>query len=70
MIRRVARHDPARFDAVRAWPLRELFLAFLADEVVLAREAYHVDYLVWAILAPHRKRQEKPPAVPKILKGA
>ena len=46
-----------------------MFLFYLAQLRETKRQEYFVDYLVWAILAPHQKRADKPPALPKILKG-
>lgn len=51
-----------------AWPLRDMFLAFLARLQDRARENYELELLVWAILAPHQKRQSKPPDLPAVLK--
>ena len=66
----MAGHDPARVEEVRDWPLRELFLAYLAREKERARGQYYIDVLVWAILAPYQKHRQSPPALPKILKGS
>lgn len=51
------------------WPLREMFLAFLARLQERARSNYELELLVWAILAPYQKRAGKPPDVPAVLKG-
>jgi hypothetical protein len=51
------------------WPMRDLFLAYLARLQEQVRAQYYVDVLVWASLAPYQKRAEKPPSMPKILKG-
>ena len=50
------------------WPLRDLFLAYLARLRETARQTYQAELLVWAVLAPYQKRQSKPPDVPAILK--
>jgi len=51
------------------WPIREIFLGYLAILKREAREQYHHDLLVWAVLAPHAKRGSlKQPSVPTILK--
>ena len=68
MIREVAGHDPARFEEVMQWPLRELFLAYVARLRKLAREGYQVELLVWAVLAPYQKDKTNPPALPAILR--
>jgi hypothetical protein len=52
-----------------AWALRDLFLAYLEMMKERARESYYLDTLVWAILAPHRKRRQQQPELPRILKG-
>jgi hypothetical protein len=67
-VREVARHDPARIDAVLDWPLRDLFLAFAERMRQAALERYRAELLVWAVLAPYQKRPPKPPAIPSILK--
>ena len=69
MIRSVVGHDPRQFDAALDWPLRDLFMAYLEQLRERERLAYYVDVLVWAALVPHQKRQDKPPAVPQILRG-
>lgn len=51
-----------------AWPLRDLFLAYIARLRDTARRNYQVELLVWAILAPYQKRQTGPPDLPAILK--
>jgi hypothetical protein len=50
------------------WPLRDLFLAYIARLREAARDSYEVDLLVWAILAPHQKHASRPPDIPAILK--
>lgn len=50
------------------WPLRDLFLAFAERMRQAALERYRVDLLVWAVLAPYQKREQKPPRIPEILK--
>jgi len=69
IVRAVAGHDPSRFEEIMAWALRDLFLAYLEMMKQRARETYYLDVMVWAILAPHRKRREKQPDLPRILKG-
>lgn len=69
MIRSAAGADPARFEAVFDWSLRDLFLSFIARVKEETRAEYYVDLLIWASLAPYQKRRQKPPSVPKILKG-
>jgi hypothetical protein len=69
MIRSAAGFDPARFEEVSGWPLRDLFLAYLENQKQIARESYHTELLIWASLAPHSKRTRKAPDLPKILKG-
>ncbi|MGH9716404.1 MAG: hypothetical protein ACRD4R_06725 [Candidatus Acidiferrales bacterium] len=64
----MAGHDPTRVDAVMDWPLRDLFLAFAERMRQAALERYRVDLLVWAVLAPYQKREQKPPRIPEILK--
>lgn len=51
------------------WPLREMFLAYLALLKEQARKAYQFDVLVWAALAPYQKRQSRPPDIPVILRS-
>jgi hypothetical protein len=68
-VRAVARYDPARIEVVLDWPLRDLFLAYLDKARELARAEHYVDLLIWASLAPYQKQREKPPKMPKILKG-
>jgi len=50
------------------WPLRDLFLAYIARLRETALRNYQTELLVWAILAPYQKRQSKPPDLPAILK--
>jgi len=69
IVREVAEYDPARFDALMDWPLRDLFLAFIERLKRQARRSYEVDVLVWAVLAPYQKRQTKPPGLPAILRS-
>ena len=69
MIRSAAGFDPARFEEVRDWPLRDLFLNYLERQKEIARENYHTELLIWAVLAPYRKRPSRAPDLPKILKG-
>jgi hypothetical protein len=69
MIRSAAGFDPARFEEASHWPLRDLFLNYLERQKEIARENYHTELLIWAALAPHRKRASKAPDLPKILKG-
>lgn len=69
MIRSAAGFDPARFEEVRNWPLRDLLLNYLDRQKEIARESYHTELLIWAALAPYRKRQTRAPDLPKILKG-
>lgn len=64
----MAGHDPGRFDEVMDWPLRDLFLGFLERVQERARQNYQTELLVWAALAPHQKRQSKPPDLPAVLK--
>jgi hypothetical protein len=64
----VAEHDFGRFDEVMDWPLRELLLAFVARLRSRARETYALELLVWAALAPHQKKAQKPPSIPSILR--
>jgi hypothetical protein len=64
----MAGHDPAQFDRLMDWPLRDLFLAYIARLREAARDSYEVDLLVWAILAPHQKRVPRAPDLPAILK--
>lgn len=61
--------DPARFDEVMDWPLRELFLAVIARMKEEARRQYQFDVLVWAVTAPYQKQQQKPPQLPEILRS-
>lgn len=65
----MAGYDPGRFEEVAGWPLRELFLGFLDRLRDQATRNYEIELLVWAILAPHQKRQSKPPDIPAILRG-
>lgn len=65
----MAGFDPARFDDVLEWPLRDLFLGFIERMRDQMRRNYEVELLVWAVLAPHQKRQSKPPDVPALLRG-
>lgn len=64
----MAGHDPARFDEVMDWPLRDLFLGYIARLRETARRSYQVELLVWAILAPYQKQKARPPDLPAILK--
>jgi hypothetical protein len=50
------------------WPLREICLVFVERMRENARQNFQTELLVWAMLAPHQKRQTKPPDVPKILR--
>jgi hypothetical protein len=67
VVRSVAEWDFDRIPRLLSWPLRDLFLAYLA---ILKRDAiarYHHDLMIWAVLAPHRKESTKPPRLPRIL---
>jgi len=64
----MAGHDPSRFEVVMDWPLRDLFLGYLARLKEQAQRNYEIETLVWAALAPHQKRQTKPPRLPDILR--
>jgi hypothetical protein len=68
IVREVAGHDPARFDEVMSWALREIFLTYEAKMKVEARRSYEAEVLVWATLAPHQKNPPKAPDLPKILR--
>lgn len=50
------------------WPLRDLFLAYVARMTAVARREYDADLLVWAVLAAGGSKQ-KQPEIPHILKG-
>jgi hypothetical protein len=65
----MAGYDPGRYDAVMDWPLRDLFLGFIDRLRDQAQRNYEIELLVWAILAPHQKRPQKPPDVPDLLRG-
>jgi hypothetical protein len=69
MIREVANFDPARVEVVLDWGLRDVLLAYVAILKERERTKYYVDLLLWAMLAPYVKRKERPPQLPKILKG-
>jgi hypothetical protein len=69
LIRELAGFDPARFDAVMEWPLREMFLAYIDRLKDEALKRYQFDVSVWAALAPHKKKQTQPPDVPAILRS-
>jgi len=45
-----------------------LFLAFVEYLRASARENYHVEMIVWALTAPHRKHPGRPPDIPSILR--
>lgn len=51
------------------WPLRDLFLAYIEELRESARWSYQLELLVWSVLAPHQRRQTKPPDVPRVLRG-
>jgi hypothetical protein len=65
----MAGFDPGRYAEVMDWPLRDLFLGFIERLRDQARRNYEVEMLIWATLAPHQKRQQKPPDVPALLRG-
>lgn len=65
----VAKFDRDRMFQVFDWPLRDLFLAYLEAMRDAALANYNRDVLVWATLAPHQRRQTKPPDVPRVLRG-
>jgi len=65
----VARGDADRIRLVMAWPLRDLFLAYVECLKAAARRMYEVDVLVWSSLAPHQRKKTDPPAVPRILRS-
>jgi hypothetical protein len=65
----MAGYDPGRYDEVMDWPLRDLFLGFIDRLRDQARRNYEVELIVWAVLAPHQKRQSKAPDLPEILRG-
>jgi hypothetical protein len=68
MIREVAGFDPARAQQVLDWPLRETLLSYVQVMKAAAAVQYRHDVAVWASLAPHAKKQSKPPRVPLILR--
>jgi hypothetical protein len=53
------------------WPLRDMFLAYIDRLKDDARKHYEFEVLVWAALAPHRRKgsEKKPPDVPAILRS-
>lgn len=51
------------------WPLRDMFLAYIDRLKDDARKHYEFEVLVWAALAPHKKKPGKPPDVPAILRS-
>lgn len=69
MVRELADYDYDRYEAVLRWPMREAFEAMVHRIRQKAMEAYRHEQLVWALIAPHAKKQPKPPELPKILKG-
>jgi hypothetical protein len=48
--------------------LRDIFLAFVNYLQEMARENYATELMIWATLAPHKKKPGKPPEAPKILR--
>jgi hypothetical protein len=48
--------------------LRDLLLAYIAILKRQAAEAYRHDLSMWATLAPHQKKPDSPPKIPRILK--
>ena len=68
-MRELAGYDYDKYQAVLRWPLREAFEAMAQHLRKQALDAYRHEYIVWALLAPHAKKQPKPPELPPILKG-
>lgn len=68
-MRELAGYDYDKYQTVLRWPVREAFEAMVNLLRKQALDAYRNEYIVWALLAPHAKKQPKPPELPKILKG-
>ena len=49
--------------------MREAFEAMVQRIRRQAIEGYRHEQLIWALLAPHSKKQAKPPELPSILKN-
>ena len=62
MIRELAGHDPARYDAVLRWPLAEALIAYEARQRERAEDTYRFDWLVYVIAGG------KKPECPAILR--
>lgn len=69
MVRELAEYDYDRYQAVLRWPVREAFEAMVYRIQQKAFEAHRHEQLMWALLAPHSKKQQKPPELPPILKN-
>lgn len=67
-MRELAAFDPDVAQRVMRWPIREGLLRYVYLMKERARRAYETDLMVWAMLAPHQKKQMQPPRVPEILR--
>jgi hypothetical protein len=67
MIRELSDCSPVRAQAILDWPTRETLLAYVERLKRAALEEYRHATLVWAQLAPHTKKERKPPRLPSIL---
>jgi hypothetical protein len=64
----IAGHDLDRAERVLLWPLRDMLESYVWRLRRDATDTHRHDMLVWALLAPHQKRPDKPPRRPEILR--
>ena len=55
-------------EAALDWPLADLLHALRYQLRTLAREQYHTEVQVWAAIAPHQQKPDKPPPIPEVLR--
>ena len=55
-------------EAALDWPLADLLHALRHQLRALAREQYHTEVQVWAAIAPHQQKPDKPPPIPEVLR--
>ena len=70
MVREAAGGDPARFEAVMQWPIRELLLHYLGRLRERARGDYNASLIVWAVQCGYSKDRISVPDVPAVLRSS
>ena len=69
MARELVGADPCALEQALDWPLIDLLHALRYRLRTLAREQYHTEVQVWAAIAPHQEKPDKPPQIPEVLRG-